>query len=132
MVILFYISMLSCQLIFSLFRLFFLKERILLRVQGYSLLVIYRRHYFAADFMIFCILKFFCLSLSLSCRSCVIDLSVKAGHPTVSSSLYFDQLLSVTISFSWKKKSFFDAGWDLYLSVGIRIRFLNAVRSHTF
>lgn len=60
-------------------------------------------------------------SLSFRYRSCVVDVSIEAGHPTVICFLHFAYLwLSVIVSFCYKG-GFFGEGWKLHLYVSIKI-----------
>lgn len=73
---------------------------ILLRSRGCGFSVITRRHYLPAGFPVLRALTVAPppLPLWLRCRGCVMNVSAGAGHPTINSSLHFDQLwLSIMI-----------------------------------
>lgn len=67
----------------------------------------------------------------LSQRGCVVDVSRVSRDPRVSCSLRFDQLwISMMISNSCKKRSIFDEGLELHLSVDIRTGIQNAAGNY--
>lgn len=103
--------------------------QLLLRFNGYSFLAIIGRYNLTAELMVFwCLQSFHPLFLNAPLPhlyfASALVVYICAVHPTISWSLYYDELcFSLAISFGFSVMGFFDERWVLLLSSGIRISF---------